>query len=102
MAIHTDPRTGERREVDDLVQPTTYGSSWGLIGALIVAVALAAFFFLERSPSTVETPSPGVTQSAPTTAPVDPAPPAPSATTPSPETPATPSNEPPAQPPKTP
>jgi len=101
MAIHTDPRTGERREVDDLVQPTTYGSSWGVIGALIIAVALAAFFFFERSPTTVETPeSPAVTQPAPT--PTNPAPPTPSATSPAPEAPATPSNETPAQPPATP
>jgi hypothetical protein len=102
MAIHTDPRTGERREIDDLVRPTTYGSSWGLIGALIIAVALAAFFFLGRTPSTVETPSSAVTQPAPVPAPVDPAPTTPSATTPSPDAPAAPSNEPPAQPPTTP
>jgi cytoskeletal protein RodZ len=82
MAIYTDPKTGERREVDDLVRPTAYGSSsWGVIAVLIIAAALAAWFFYGRATPTVDT-----TNTSPITqpAPSDTTPPTPSATTPAP------------------
>jgi cytoskeletal protein RodZ len=100
MAIYTDPQTGERREVDDLVRPTNYGSSWGVIAILIIAAALAAWYFYGRATPTLDnTHTSATTQSAPEPYPVNPTPPSPSATTPAPSTtPAAPSDNSPGAP----
>jgi len=104
MATYTDPQTGERREVDDLVRrPTNYGSSWGVIALLIVAAALAAWYFYGRATPTVDNTNTSTTmQSSPQTNPANPAAPSQSTTTapaqsPS-TTPAAPSNNNPAAP----
>jgi hypothetical protein len=95
MAIYTDPQTGERREVDDLVRPTTYGSSWGVIALLVIAAALAGWYFYGRATPTVDNTTSTTTQSAPQPYPVNPTPP--STTTPAPApAPAAPSNNNPA------
>ena len=44
MAIYTDPQTGRRREVDEMVRPTT-NSSWPGIVVLLIGLALAGFYF---------------------------------------------------------
>jgi hypothetical protein len=81
MAIYTDPQSGQRREVDDTVRPTT-NSSWPGIIALLVGLALAAFYFYGRASTTVDTTNTGsstiteppTTPSSPNANPVHPAP----------------------------
>jgi hypothetical protein len=95
MASYIDPRTGERREVDDLVRPTS-GSSWSVIAVLLIAVILAAWYFYGRATPTVDTNNTSVTQPVPVPKATDPATPSPSATSPAPAAPS--NNNPPAAP----
>jgi hypothetical protein len=53
MAIYTDPVTGERREVDDMVHPAR-GRSWGLGLAVLIALAALAWFSYGRMGPTVD------------------------------------------------
>jgi hypothetical protein len=53
MAIDTDPRTDERREIDDLMHPTVH-SSWLAVIVLLVGVALAGvYIYLRDAPSVI-------------------------------------------------
>jgi len=66
MAIHTDPRTGQQRTTDDLGR-TSYASSWGIVLALIIAIALAWAFFGNTSRTVDQTNTGASTTSAVTT-----------------------------------
>lgn len=54
MAIHTDPQTGQPREVDEMVRPTTNSSWLGMI-VLLIGLALAGLYFYVRVGPTVDT-----------------------------------------------
>ncbi len=81
MAIYTDPQTGQRREVDEMVRPTT-NSSWLGIVVLLVGLVLAAFYFYGGVGPAVDTTKTGsstiaepvTTPSSPNASPVHPAP----------------------------
>jgi hypothetical protein len=81
MAIYTDPQTGRRREVDEMVRPTT-NSSWPGIIVLLIGLALAGFYFYGRVSPTVDTTNTGsstttepvTTPSSPNASPTHPAP----------------------------
>ena len=79
MAIYTDPRTGQQRTTDDLGR-TSYASSWGIVLALIIAIALAWAFFgntrtVDQTNTGASTTSePVTTPSSPNASPTHPAP----------------------------
>ncbi len=72
MAIYTDPRTGRRREVDDMVRPTA-NSSWLGILVLLIGLALAGVYFYGGTAPTVDRTNTGSsTITEPVTAPSSP------------------------------
>ncbi len=81
MAIYTDPQTGQRREVDAMVRPTT-NSSWLGIVVLLIGLALAGFYFYWGVGPTVDITNTGsstitepvTTPSSPNASPTHPAP----------------------------
>lgn len=81
MAMHTDPQTGRRREVDEMVRPTASSSWLGMI-VLLIGLALAGFYFYGRVGPTVDTTNTGAstiaepvtTPSSPNASPTHPAP----------------------------
>jgi hypothetical protein len=80
MAFYTDPQTGQYREVDDMVRPTT-NSSWLGIIVLLIGLALTAFYFFGRvSPTHTTDTAPSIitepmtTPSSPNASPTLPAP----------------------------
>jgi hypothetical protein len=81
MAIYTDPQTGQRREVGDLSRPIANSSSIGIV-VLLIALALAGWYFYGRVTPTVDTTNTGAstvtepvtTPSSPNASPTHPAP----------------------------
>ena len=71
MAIYTDPRTGQQRTTDDLGR-TSYASSWGIVLALIIAIALAWASFGNTSRTVDQTNTGASTTSEPVTTPSSP------------------------------
>lgn len=53
MALYTDPQTGQRRDTGDLSRSGRSSSSYGII-ALLIALALIAWFFFGRVSPTVD------------------------------------------------
>ncbi|HET6389764.1 histone deacetylase [Hyphomicrobium sp.] len=82
MALYTDPQTGQRRDTGDLSRsPRSTSSSFGII-ALLIALALIAWFFYGRVSPTVDRTNTGqstitepvTTPSSPNASPTHPAP----------------------------
>jgi hypothetical protein len=74
MAIFTDPRTGEVRNLgqDDVLRPAT-SSTWPGIIVLLIAVALGAWYFYGRvSPAVDHTNTGASTITSPVTSPSSP------------------------------
>jgi hypothetical protein len=74
MALFTDPRTGQERNLgqDDVLRPATSSSRPGII-VLLIALALGGWYFYGRMNTTVDTTNTGAsTVTSPVTSPTSP------------------------------